>query len=352
MKTQFISLLIALLAGLLPLQAQQVSISGIVTDKKLNEPIIGASVVVKGTSNGCITDLDGNFQLNNVASGSTLVVSYIGYQTQEIPEQKGKTSYQVTLSEDTQTLDEVVVVGFGTQKKVNLTGAVASVDNKKLESRPVTSVGQALQGVVPGLNVSIPDAGGKLDANPSFNIRGTGNLGTGSSASPLVLIDGVAGDLNQLNPQDIDNISVLMDAASAAIYGSRAPFGVILVTTKKGKQGKTSISYSNNLRWSRPTNIPDMLDAYTFAQYFNRAIDNTGSGEAHFFSDITMDRIQQYMHGEITTTADPSLSQNGNCFAFNQNSNDNQNWPRNFIDKTAFGQEHNVSLSGGNEKIQ
>lgn len=352
MKTQFISLLIALLAGLLPLQAQQVSISGIVTDKKLNEPIIGASVVVKGTSNGCITDLDGNFQLNNVASGSTLVVSYIGYQTQEIPVQKGKTSYQVTLSEDTQTLDEVVVVGFGTQKKVNLTGAVASVDNKKLESRPVTSVGQALQGVVPGLNVSIPDAGGKLDANPSFNIRGTGNLGTGSSASPLVLIDGVAGDLNQLNPQDIDNISVLMDAASAAIYGSRAPFGVILVTTKKGKQGKTSISYSNNLRWSRPTNIPDMLDAYTFAQYFNRAIDNTGSGEAHFFSDITMDRIQQYMRGEITTTADPSLSQNGNCFAFNQNSNDNQNWPRNFIDKTAFGQEHNVSLSGGNEKIQ
>lgn len=119
MKTQFISLLIALLAGLLPLQAQQVSISGIVTDKKLNEPIIGASVVVKGTSNGCITDLDGNFQLNNVASGSTLVVSYIGYQTQEIPVQKGKTSYQVTLSEDTQTLDEVVVVGFGTQKKVN-----------------------------------------------------------------------------------------------------------------------------------------------------------------------------------------------------------------------------------------
>lgn len=352
MKTQFISLLIALLAGLLPLQAQQVSISGIVTDKKLNDPIIGASVVVKGTSNGCITDLDGNFQLNNVASGSTLVVSYIGYQTQEIPVQKGKTSYQVTLSEDTQTLDEVVVVGFGTQKKVNLTGAVASVDNKKLESRPVTSVGQALQGVVPGLNVSIPDAGGKLDANPSFNIRGTGNLGTGSSASPLVLIDGVAGDLNQLNPQDIDNISVLMDAASAAIYGSRAPFGVILVTTKKGKQGKTSISYSNNLRWSRPTNIPDMLDAYTFAQYFNRAIDNTGSGEAHFFSDITMDRIQQYMRGEITTTADPSLSQNGNCFAFNQNSNDNQNWPRNFIDKTAFGQEHNVSLSGGNEKIQ
>lgn len=331
--------------------AQHLSITGKVTDRQ-DEPIIGASVLVKGTSNGVITDLNGVFNMKDVPSDGVLTISYIGYKDVEVKINPSQTSYSIKLEEDNQMLDEVVVVGFGTQKKVNLTGAVASVDNKKLESRPVTSVGQALQGVVPGLNVSMPDAGGKLDANPSFNIRGTGNLGTGSSASPLVLIDGVAGDINQLNPQDIDNISVLMDAASAAIYGSRAPFGVILVTTKKGKQGKTSISYSNNLRWSRPTNIPDMLDAYTFAQYFNRAIDNTGSGEAHFFSDITMERIQQYMRGEITTTADPSLSQNGNCFAFNQNSNDNQNWPRNFIDKTAFGQEHNLSLSGGNEKVQ
>ena len=331
--------------------AQHLSITGKVTDKQ-GEPIIGASVLVKGTSNGVITDLDGVFNLKDVPSDGTLSVSYIGYKDVEVKVNASQKSYSVTLEEDNQMLDEVVVVGFGTQKKVNLTGAVASVDNKKLESRPVTSVGQALQGVVPGLNISMPDAGGKLDANPSFNIRGTGNLGTGSSASPLVLIDGVAGDINQLNPQDIDNISVLMDAASAAIYGSRAPFGVILVTTKKGKQGKTSISYSNNLRWSRPTNIPDMMDAYTFAQYFNRGMDNSGTGAAHFFSDITMERIQQYMRGEITTTADPSLSQNGNCFAFNTNSNDNQNWPRNFIDKTAFGQEHNLSLSGGNEKVQ
>lgn len=233
MKTQFISLLIALLAGLLPLQAQQVSISGIVTDKKLNEPIIGASVVVKGTSNGCITDLDGNFQLNNVASGSTLVVSYIGYQTQEIPLQKGKTSYQVTLSEDTQTLDEVVVVGFGTQKKVNLTGAVATVDTKALESRPVSQVGQALQGTVPGLNLSTADLGGQLGQSMKVNIRGTGTIGTGSKGEPLILIDGMEGNMNTLNPEDIESISVLKDAASSSIYGSRAAFGVILITTKK-----------------------------------------------------------------------------------------------------------------------
>lgn len=331
--------------------AQHSSITGKVTDRQ-NEPIIGASVVVKGSTQGVITDIDGNFTLKNAPANGTLQISYIGYTTVEVDINPSKTFYAVTLEEDNQMLDEVVVVGFGTQKKVNLTGAVASVNAEKLESRPVTSVGQALQGVVPGLNISMPDAGGKLDSNPSFNIRGTGNLGTGSSASPLVLIDGVAGDINQLNPQDIENISVLMDAASAAIYGSRAPFGVILVTTKKGRQGKTTISYSNNLRWSRPTNIPDMMDAYTFAQYFNRGMDNSGTGAAHFFDDATIERIQQYMRGEITTTADPSLQQAGNCFVFNQRSNDNQNWPRNFIDKTAFGHEHNLSLSGGNERVQ
>ena len=330
MKKQLAFLLFLLFLGL-PILAQNMSISGIVLDKKLNEPIIGASVLIQGTSNGSITDLEGKFVFENVAVGNKLVVSYIGFRTQEILVTGGKTDYKILLEEDTQALDEVVVVGFGTQKKVNLTGAVASVDNKVLESRPVTSVGQALQGVVPGLNVSVPNAGGKLDASPSLNIRGVGNLGTGSSASPLVLIDGVEGDINSLNPQDIDNISVLMDAASASIYGSRAPFGVILVTTKNGTEGKAKIQYSNNMRWSRPTNIPDMLDSYTFAQYFNRAAENSGTGMNPIFSDITMERIKQYMNGEITTTADPSLSQNGNCFAFNINSNDNQNWPRNFM---------------------
>ena len=343
--------IILMLLGSICLHAQQLNVTGKVTDSQ-NEAIIGASVVIKGTSKGVITDIDGNFVLNDVPADGVLQVSYIGYKNAETHIKPSQNSYTIVLQEDNQMLDEVVVVGFGTQKKVNLTGAVASVNADKLESRPVTSVGQALQGVVPGLNISMPNAGGKLDSNPSFNIRGTGNLGTGSSASPLVLIDGVAGDINQLNPQDIENISVLMDAASAAIYGSRAPFGVILVTTKKGRQGKTTISYSNNLRWSRPTNIPDMMDAYTFAQYFNRGMDNSGTGAAHFFDDATMERIQQYMRGEITTTADPSLSQAGNCFVFNQRSNDNQNWPRNFIDKTAFGHEHNLSLSGGNERVQ
>ncbi len=168
--------------------AQQLNIKGTVTDKRLNEPIIGASVLVEGTNNGTITDMDGNFSLKNVSKGNVLKISYIGYQPQQITINGNQTTFNIALIDDTQNLDEVVVVGFGTQKKVNLTGSVATVDAKTLESRPVTSVAQALQGVVPGLNISASDKGGRLDKDPTMNIRGSGNLGTGSSASPLVLM--------------------------------------------------------------------------------------------------------------------------------------------------------------------
>ena len=145
--------------------------------------------------------------------------------------------------------------------------------------------------------------------SPTMNIRGTGNLGTGSSDSPLVLIDGVEGDINSLNPRDIANISVLKDAASASIYGSRAPFGVILVTTKSGEKGKTTIQYSDNFRWARPTNIPDMLDSYRFAKYFNYAQANSGQAASYLFDDDTIDRIQQYMAGTYQYTSDPTQQQ-------------------------------------------
>lgn len=346
------ALFIMLLFGIHIMYAQQSDIKGTVTDKRLNEPIIGASVLVEGTSNGTITDMDGNFSLKNISKGNVLVVSYIGYQPQRLTIDGNQLTFRIMLTEDTQTLDEVVVVGFGTQKKVNLTGAVATVDTKTLESRPVTSVTQALQGVMPGLNIDVNDKGGRLDENPNMNIRGTGNLGTGSSASPLVLIDGAEGDINSLNPQDIANISVLKDAASSSIYGSRAPFGVILITTKSGEAGKTNIQYSGNFRWSRPTNIPDMLDSYRFAKYFNVAKKNEeGNEEAFIFSSATIDRIQKYMAGEYPYTSDPEGNQGG-FFPFNGASNDNQNWPRNFIDKTSFGQEHNLSISGGSEKVK
>lgn len=198
--------------------------------------VIGASVVVKGTTNGSITGLDGDFSLSGVEVGATLQISFVGYVSQEIV-WDGQ-PLKITLLEDTQMLDEVVVVGYGTQKKVNLTGAVSMVDSEVLQSRPVANVSQALQGQIPGLNMSVSNNGGSLDGTMSFNIRGAGTIGSGSSASPLVLIDGVEGDMNALNPNDIENISVLKDASSSSIYGARAAFGVILITTKNGKAAK------------------------------------------------------------------------------------------------------------------
>ena len=170
----------------------------------------------------------------------------------------------------------MVVVGFGTQKKVNLTGAVGLATAKELESRPVTSATQALQGLVPGLQISTST--GELDKTADISIRGTGTIGEGSSGAPLILIDGMEGDLNTVNPQDIENISVLKDAAASSIYGSRAPFGVILVTTKSGKKGKTSVNYNNSFRISTPVNMPKMMDSYTFANFMNAGSLNQGGG--------------------------------------------------------------------------
>ena len=235
--------------------------TGVVKDSK-GETLPGASVVVKDANaltaalNGTTTGIDGDFTLNNVSVGSTLIVSFIGYQTLEV--QWNGTPLLVTLKEDSKTLDEVVVVGYGTQKKVNVTGAVSMVGAEVIESRPVANVTQALQGAIPGLNLSTTNAGGQLDATMNLNIRGTGSIGDGSVDNPLVLIDGIEGDLNTLNPNDIESVSVLKDAASASIYGARAAFGVILITTKSGKSGKVKVTYSGDVRFSTATQVPDM----------------------------------------------------------------------------------------------
>lgn len=329
--------------------AQQFSIRGTVIDKKLNEPIIGASVLVKGTSNGTITNIDGNFSLSNVSKGSVLTVSYIGYQTQEITFNGTQTFLKVELGEDSQTLDEVVVVGFGTQKKVNLTGAVTSVDTKALESRPVSQIGQALQGVVPGLNLSSPKQGGQLGESMDVNIRGTGTIGKGSNAAPLILIDGMEGNMNNLNPDDVENISVLKDASSSSIYGSRAAFGVILITTKKGKSGKMTVNYNNSFRYSGPVNLPNQLDSYRFANYFNEAMVNQGG--TPIFKEEPMNRIQQYMRGEITTTTVPNGSGDNAQWQFHEKANDNVDWWKTHF-KNSWSNEHNISLNGGTEKLQ
>lgn len=340
------SLLIMLLLSINFMYAQQINIKGTVTDKKLNEPIIGASVIVKGSTNGTITDFDGKFAVSNVQVGKTLVISYIGYQTKEIKITSEK-QYAVSLDEDTQTLDEVVVVGFGTQRKANLTDAVATVDTKMLDSRPVTNLGQSLQGTVPGLNLSVGSRGGELGQTLDINIRGTGTISQGSNAATLVLIDGIEGNMNNLNPDDVESISVLKDAASSSIYGSRAAFGVILITTKKGKAGKINVTYSGNARYYGPNHLPDLMNSWQFANYFNEGNANSGAANP-IFDDDTMDRIQKYMNGEINTST--IANSNGN-WQFHEKANDNVNWYKKQY-KWSWAHEHNLNISGGTDKSQ
>ncbi len=315
--------------------------SGIVEDDF--GPVAGASVIVKGTTNGIMTDMDGNFTLEGVKKGDIIVISFIGYTTQEIP-YTGQASLQIKLVEDTQKLDEVVVVGFGTQKKVNLTGSVGTVNSEALESRPVMNATQALQGMVPGLQIS--SSSGSLEKTADIQVRGTATIGEGSKGSPLVLIDGMEGDINSINPQDIENISVLKDAAASSIYGSRAPFGVILITTKSGRTGKPVVNYNNSFRWNDPVKTPNQMDSYTFATFYNDAAINAGQ-TPHFTTDH-LQRIKDYQNG---TLKDPIIA-NGQYWADGYAAgNANTDWYDALYRDWAFSQEHNLSVNGGTEKI-
>ena len=313
------------------------------------EPVIGANVTVKGNSSiGTITDIEGRFTLN-VPADAVLLVSYIGFAPQEVSV-RNRSEVNISLREDTELLDEVVVVGFGTQKKVNLTGAIGVAEAEDLESRPVTNATQALQGLIPGLQISTNT--GELDKNMSINIRGTGTIGEGSSDSPLILIDGMEGDLNSINPQDIESVSVLKDAAASSIYGSRAPFGVILITTKKGQEGKFSINYNNSFRVSSPIHMPEMMDSYAFANYFNSA-SNNNNGAGNVFTEETMQRMLDYQAGIDTDGI--LASSNGQ---WGKPDNDpfrtayaNTDWYKEIYKSNVFSQEHNVSLNGGTSKV-
>jgi TonB-linked SusC/RagA family outer membrane protein len=325
-------------------RADRKAIIGTILNEE-DEPVVGANVVEKGTTNGVMTDMEGKFSLN-VAEDATLRVSYIGYVSQEIPV-KDRKFHSVTLMEDLQKLDEVVVVGFGTQRKVNLTGAVGVADAETFKERPVMTASQALQGIVPGLQVI--QKSGNLEDRPSINIRGTATIGEGSSGSPLVLIDGMAGDINAINPQDIESVSVLKDAASSSIYGSRAPFGVILVTTKKGKSGKPTLNYNNNFHWSDPVTLPKWMDSYTFALYWNDASIN--SGTSPYFNDDHLQRIIDYQNGTLKASVPESTTNPGFWLDGYLHGNDNQDYYDVMYRSWVFSQEHNVSLNGGNDRF-
>ncbi|WP_373846042.1 carboxypeptidase-like regulatory domain-containing protein, partial [Bacteroides heparinolyticus] len=262
-------------------QLQTITVRGLIVDAA-GEPVIGASVVEKGTSNGIVTDLDGKFTLN-VKPGATLKVSFVGYQPQEV---KATSTMKIVLKEDTELLDEVVVVGYGTQKKGNLTGAVATVDiGKTLDGRPIADVGRGLQGSTPGLSITLPDA--EVGSDPKIKIRGQYASMNGGS-DPLILLDNVEiPSITLVNPDDIESISVLKDAAASSIYGAKAAFGVILITTKKGaKTEMVNVSYSGNFSWQNVAKDYNM-GGIEGMQYTVDAMKNAGATAVGAFYKVT-----------------------------------------------------------------
>ena len=303
-------------------QQHNVKASGIVTDEA-GEPLVGVSVLVKGTTLGSITDLKGRFSLD-VPEGSTFEISYIGYKTQIVKAER--TPMNIVLKEDTQKLDEVVVVGFGTQKKVNLTGAVSAVTGDDISKRPVANAAILLQGQIPGLRVNqgLGQPGGE---GTSFRIRGQGTFSSAGS-DPLILINGVPGSMTNLDPSVIESVSVLKDAASAAIYGARAANGVILVTTKQGAVGdKVSISYHGNIGLHTPTKLYDRItNSAEYMELANLAWKNSGTGKQY-----TQDQINLYRNN----VGDPQYP--------------NFDW-QDYMFRTAVVQTHNLSMAGSTEK--
>ena len=325
--------------------AQVVQQAGVVKGQifdSAGEPVIGATVKVQGMKGGTVTDIDGNFTVD-AAKGSTLEVSYVGYKTQLV--KVGNGPVKIVIEDDNQSLNEVVVVGFGTQKKVNLTGSVGMATAKDLEARPVANATAALQGVIPGLNIDTGNYGGDLNASKSISVRGTGTIGDGSSGDPLILIDGMEGDINAINPQDIESISVLKDAAASSIYGSRAPFGVVLITTKSGKAGRVQVNYNANLRWNTPVFMPDMMTGYQYATFFDQAeFNNSGN---HLYSDDERQKILDYQNGVSDVYVEEGSGGKWNY----DHTYANIDWLDQYFKNSSFSQEHNASVSGGNEKI-
>ena len=303
--------------------SESITVTGRVTDRVTNEPIIGATVQVPGTSVGTVTDSNGAYTLK-VDAGNTVCFYYIGYnEVKHVISASG--TYNVTLSENIQQLDDVVVVGYGTQKKVNVTGAVSMVKGDVLENRPVTTVTSGLQGELPGVNIT--NATGQPGSAPSITIRGVSTIN--SSTDPLILIDGVAGgDINLLNTADIESVSVLKDAASASIYGARAANGVLLVTTKKGSyKEKPTLTYSGYVGWQAPTRLPKLVNGRDYMTLSNEAMTAAG-----FSAPYDEKAFEMYDSGNYP------------------NEYSNTDWISEVYKKSALQTNHDLSIRGGNQK--
>ena len=327
-----------------PIHVNQITIKGTVVDEQ-NQPISGATVLIKDMNTVVSTDNNGEFSIT-AKEGSIIEVTYLGYKKSTYSV-KGSDDIHIVLTPDGNSLDEVVVVGYGSSKRANLTGAVSSVSSEAIEGRAIANAGQGLQGLIPNLNVS--STSGRPGENASFNVRGFTSINGGG---PLVLVDGVQMDPNQINPADIESVTVLKDAAAAAIYGGRAAYGVILIKTKSGKyNAQTRVSYSFNQAYSKPTVLPDIVNSLEYVTMY-RLADNTGklTGGAtgsDIFTDTDIEGIKKYLANPIPGNAVYVDPNNSSRYKYTGNTN----WLDELFPKAVPMSQHNFSISGGAEKL-
>ena len=340
----FVALLSVLAVGAF---AQSKTVSGTVLDKT-GESVIGASVVVKGTTNGTITDFDGKFTLQNVPDNGTIQVSFVGYKTVDI-QVKGQSTVKVILEEDTETLDEVVVVGYGVQKKSDVTGAMARVGSEELNTRPVNNAFEALQGKAAGVDITSSERPGTVGS-----IRIRGNRSISASSDPLYVVDGVplsAGGIETINPRDIESIDILKDASSTAIYGSRGANGVILITTKRGKVGRLALNYSGsvtleNLKDKSPAmSASDYITWRRWAYYNSDPVNNPRGDQPNY------DKDQIYFAASGDPAALANVNKGWSNGTWDGSKVTDTDWA-DIVTQTGITHEHTISGSGGNETAQ
>ena len=337
-------LFLALMAVCSTVAMAQGKVSGTVVDTQ-GESVIGASVVVKGTSTGTVTDFDGNFTIQNVPQNATLVISYVGYRTQNVAV-GGKSQISVTLEEDKQLLDEVVVVGYGVQRKSDVTGALTRVGEKELNAKPVSNAFEALQGKAAGVDITSSERPGTVG---SIMIRGTRSLN--ASSDPLYVVDGVplqSGGIEALNPRDIESIDILKDASSTAIYGSRGANGVVLVTTKRGQEGKTQLSYSGSVTFEK---IKDKSPAFSASDYitwrrwayYNSAPDKYTPGD-----QPTQEQDKSFFSGDEVALANVMKGWSGSSWDGSKVTD--TDWT-DMVTQTGVTHEHTLSARGGTKNL-
>lgn len=319
----------------------RIVVRGRVTDKKGN-PLVGASVKTKSETKITVTNSEGGFELPDVDENETIVISYSGFITREVAAKNTAALSSLSLTENVQNLNEVVVVGYGTQKKVNLTGAVVQVSGTDIGNHPTANMTNSLQGLLPGLNIQA-NTGDPSD-KPDINIRGFNSINGGS---PLILIDGIQGDIDRVNPLDVENVTVLKDAASAAIYGARGAFGVILVTTKKGREGTVVVNYTNNFGATTPIVRTDYIsDPYVYGRTVDAALSGyNGTNYTGWTTDADYDRAKQVAAGTLAPFREKQADGSYKFF-------DKTNWYDLIFRQWQPSETHNISISGGNDKVQ